>query len=76
MPEEGVLGVVEEGPVLLADGDHLARPVEGIVEEVGCDAGIVVHNVAHNEGEAGLVHPDPDCANLRSNFFSAVYFGT
>ena len=33
--------MVEEVPVLLADGDHLARPVEGIVEEVGRDAGSI-----------------------------------
>ena len=53
--EDGVPGVVEEGAVVLADGDVLRGPVDRPVQELRRDAGIVVDDVADYEGEALLV---------------------
>ena len=47
--------MVEELPIIMTDGTPPSRPVERLVQEVGGDAGVVVTDVADDEGEAGLV---------------------
>ena len=46
---------MEELSVVLADRAPFGRPVESLVEEVSSDAGVIVDDVADDEGEVGLV---------------------
>ena len=52
--------MVEQLPIVQADWAQAGRPVERLVQEVGCDGGVVVDNVADDEGEVGLVFQFPE----------------